>query len=131
MDGDPCDSKDTGVIEVIEITELCANGHAGLRASTLTIAQMKFICTSAYSRGSKQEEQEFIMQQEKLITLPSWKQGGEAPLEYTTGVLQDSPVRLASVPGKITGRCTRSTPTFRITQSWSDTLVFVQCIMFF
>ncbi|RMC05011.1 hypothetical protein DUI87_18192 [Hirundo rustica rustica] len=59
---------------------------------------MKCICTSAYSRGSKQEEQEFIMHQEKLIQLPSWKQGGEA---CTTGVLHGSPASLTSVPGEI------------------------------
>ncbi|TRZ10051.1 hypothetical protein HGM15179_017062 [Zosterops borbonicus] len=94
MDGDPRGSKDAGVIEKLEITEVCENHNAGLRASTLTIAQVKCICT----RGSKQEEQEFIMQQEKLIQLPSWKPGGEAP---TPGVLQGSPVSLTSVPEKI------------------------------
>lgn len=63
MDGDPHGSKDAGVIEVLEITEVCENGHAGLRASTPqkavgTIAQMKCICTSARRMGNKQEEQE-------------------------------------------------------------------------
>lgn len=87
MDGDPRGSKDAGVIEVLEIPEMCENGHAGLRASVLTVAQMKFICTRAYKRGSEQEEQEFIMQQEKLIQLPSQIQGGEAQLEYCNAVL--------------------------------------------
>lgn len=31
MDGDPPGSKDAGVIEVLEITEECENGHAGLK----------------------------------------------------------------------------------------------------
>lgn len=71
MDGDPRGSKDAGGIEVLEITEVCENGHAGLRASTpkkavAAIAQMKCISTSACSMGNKQEEQEVIMQQEKL-----------------------------------------------------------------
>lgn len=50
MDGDPHGSKDADVSEVLEITQVCENGHARLKASTPkravgTTAQMKcYLC---------------------------------------------------------------------------------------
>ena len=35
-DGEPCDSKDTRVIDVLETTEVPENGHVGIRASPLS-----------------------------------------------------------------------------------------------
>ena len=32
-DGDPCGNKDTGVIDMIETTQVPENGHIGIRAS--------------------------------------------------------------------------------------------------
>jgi len=33
-DGDPCKSKDTRVIDVLETAEILENGHAGIMASS-------------------------------------------------------------------------------------------------
>ncbi|GAB0206658.1 hypothetical protein GRJ2_003131400 [Grus japonensis] len=68
-DGDPCGSKDAGVIDVLEIMEAPENGHIGIRASPLkkvmgSVAQLKCIYTNARSMGNKQEELEAIVQLE-------------------------------------------------------------------
>ncbi|GAB0207696.1 hypothetical protein GRJ2_003235300 [Grus japonensis] len=61
-DGEPCDSKDTRVIDGLETMEAPENGYVGIRASPLkkvagTVAQLKCIYT-------KQEELEAIVLQE-------------------------------------------------------------------
>ncbi|KAK4827657.1 hypothetical protein QYF61_020429 [Mycteria americana] len=68
-DGDPCSSKDTRVMNVLETTEATENGHIGITASSPekvagSVAQLKCIYTNARSMGNKQEELEAIVQQE-------------------------------------------------------------------
>ena len=68
-DGEPCDSKDARVMDVLETAEAPENGHVGITASSPrkvagSIAQMKCIYTNARSMGNKQEELEAIVQQE-------------------------------------------------------------------
>ena len=63
---DPCGSKDTRVIDELEITEAPENVHLGSGASTTKkvvglIAQLKCNYTNACSVGNKQEDLEAIM----------------------------------------------------------------------
>ncbi|GAB0206897.1 hypothetical protein GRJ2_003155300 [Grus japonensis] len=63
--GEPCDSKDTRVIDGLETME----HQVGIRASPLkkvtgSVAQLKCIYTKAHSIDNKQEELEAIVQQE-------------------------------------------------------------------
>ena len=79
-DGDPCSSKDTRVIDVLEPTEVPVNGHVGIRASPNkkvagSIVPVKCICTNAHSRGNKQEELEATVQLENYyiaIVTEAW-----------------------------------------------------------
>ncbi|GAB0189218.1 hypothetical protein GRJ2_001387100 [Grus japonensis] len=69
-DGEPCDSKDTRVIDGLETTE----GQVEIRASPIrrmegSAAQLKCIYTNACSMGNKQEELEAIMQLENYNIL--------------------------------------------------------------
>jgi len=68
-DGEPCNSKDTRFIDVLETTEVPENAHIGIRTSPPkkvvgSIPQMKCIYINAHSTGSKQEELEAIVQRE-------------------------------------------------------------------
>ncbi|KAK4826796.1 hypothetical protein QYF61_011604, partial [Mycteria americana] len=79
-DGDPCGSKGTRVMDVLETTEAPENGHVGIRASPPkkvagSIAQLKCIYTNARSMGNKQEELEAIVQQEnydRVAIMETW-----------------------------------------------------------
>ena len=60
-DGDPCDSKDVRVVDMLETTEAPENSHIGIRACPPikvagSIAQLKCIYTNVCSMGNKQEE---------------------------------------------------------------------------
>lgn len=68
-DGEPCNSKDARIIDVLETTEVPENGHVGIRASPPkkvagSVAQLKCIYTNACSMGNEQEELEAIVKQE-------------------------------------------------------------------
>jgi len=68
-DGDPCSSKDTRVIDVLETKGAPENGHTGIGASLPkivvgSIVQLKCICNNACSMGNKQEELEAVVQLE-------------------------------------------------------------------
>lgn len=73
-DGDPCSSKGTRIIDVLETVEVPENGHVGIRASSPkkvvgTIAQLKCICTSAHGMHDRQEKLEATVQLEKYGTV--------------------------------------------------------------
>ena len=59
-DGDPCSSKDTRVIDVLETTEAPESGHVEIRASS----PKKVAGSIARTMGNKQEELETIVQLE-------------------------------------------------------------------
>lgn len=68
-DEDPCGSKDTRAINVIETTEVPENGHIGIRAFLSknvvgSITKLKYIYPNAHSMGNKQEKLGAIVQQE-------------------------------------------------------------------
>jgi len=68
-DGDPCGSKHTRIVDVLETTEASWNTHVGIRASSPKmvagpVAQPKCIYTNACHIGNKQEELEAIVQLE-------------------------------------------------------------------
>ena len=73
-DGDPCDSKDVRVVDLLETTEAPENSHTGIRACSSkkvagSVAQLKCIYSNACSMGSKQEELEAIVQLENYDTI--------------------------------------------------------------
>ncbi|KAJ7397322.1 RNA-directed DNA polymerase from mobile element jockey-like [Pitangus sulphuratus] len=85
-DGDPCGSKDTGDIDMLETTDMPENGHVRIRASapqkvTGSIAQLKCIYTNARKMGNKQEELEAIAQHDMIALMEAWW------MTHTTGVL--------------------------------------------
>ncbi|GAB0208309.1 hypothetical protein GRJ2_003296600 [Grus japonensis] len=68
-DGNPCNSKDTKVVNALETTEMPETSHIGIRASPCkkvagSTAQLKYIYNNARNTGNKQEELEAIVQQE-------------------------------------------------------------------
>lgn len=72
--GDPCGSKDTKVIGVLESTEPPDNGYAGIRASSPhkvagSVVQLKCIYSNTGSMGNKQEELEPIVPQCDIATI--------------------------------------------------------------
>ena len=89
-DGDPCSSKDSRVIGVLETMEVPENDHIGIGASPLkmvtgSIAQLKCIYANAFSMGNKQEELEAIVQQENYEIVAITE---NSRMTCTTGVLQ-------------------------------------------
>ena len=66
VDGEPYNSKDTRVIDVLETTDVPEMGHRGIRVSLPkkvagSIAQLKCIYINAHGMANKQEELEGIV----------------------------------------------------------------------
>ena len=73
-DGDPRNSKDVRVVDMLETTEAPENSHIGIRACPPikvagSVAQLKCIYSNACSMGNKQEELEAIVQLENYDTV--------------------------------------------------------------